>query len=319
MSASGTDEQSNYDNIAGLPALKIQIREYMKYQFALDVSIDQILITSGTQQSLFLISQGLLKPGDAIGIETPSYFYSLPLFQAAGLRMVPIACDAEGIRLDVLDEAHQKYRLKFVFVNPVFQNPTGRVMSVHRKKDLLKYASTHRMGIVEDDAYSAVYFSDTVDRQPLKKGDTLQQVIYLGSLSKYLGRHIRLGWLIAPPHVVQKLARIRHSIDAGLSILPQLLAEQYLAKEYLSHQHQLRCFFQSKRNRLHEWLSEQHPSLFTYLLPEGGFHLYVALTGGPAAEASFITEWLLQNRLVRLGSDFGAPKGYLRLSYGHFL
>ena len=181
----------------GLPSLKQQIANYMSTQFAMTIDTDQILITSGTQQSLFLITQGLLKPGDAIGIESPSYFYSLPLFQAAGVRLYGIECDAEGITLESLQKVALERQIRWLFLNPIFQNPTGCVMSNPRKKQILAFCRQQCIGIVEDDAYSGLAFDAKVDIAPIKKFDTSNQVVYLGSLSKYIGRNIRIGWMIA--------------------------------------------------------------------------------------------------------------------------
>lgn len=310
-------EKNNERNLLGLSSLKQAISQYMYERFAMTIPLDQILITSGTQQSLFLISQSLLKPGDSIGIERPSYFYSLSLFQAAGLRLAAIECDEEGMKIEALENVNKKNRLKWIFVNPVFQNPSGRTMSGQRKKQLLAFCQQHRIGIVEDDAYSAIYFSSKSDTTPLKKLDQCEQVIYLGSLSKYIGSHIRLGWLIAPPKIVTQLAELRQSVDAGLSILPQLLANNYLSHHYQLHQKQLRRFYYKKALSLHQWLSSHYSDKFEYCFPKGGFYLYARFVGSQIEEDAFLHRWLIQHTIAKQGNEFGDVSGYLRLSYGH--
>lgn len=303
----------------GLPSLKQHICLYMKQLFGMNVDDNNVLITSGTQQSLFLISQGLLRPGDAIGIESPSYFYSLPLFQAAGLRLYGIDVDREGITLDSLQQTTQRYRIKWLFLNPIFQNPTGHVMSENRKKSILAFCKDNYMGIVEDDAYSGLSFSDKTDISPIKKYDQNNQVIYLGSLSKYIGKSIRIGWMIAPKEIIQKLAEIRQHIDSGLSILPQLLAEDYLQNHYIEHQKMLQHYFKCQSEQLIFWCEKQLGYFFQYHKPLGGFHLYLNLALTSAKQESDILNHLLsKNIIVSQGHDFGDKLGSIRLSYGHF-
>lgn len=312
--------EKNSDQLQlGLPALKTQIANYMQQRFAMSVDTSQILITSGTQQSLFLITQGLLKPGDAIAIESPSYFYSLPLFQAAGLRLYGIECDNEGITLDSLSKVVSQHPIKWLFLNPIFQNPLGFVMSDKRKKAILAFCRSQCIGIVEDDAYSGLGFKSQLSISPIKKFDHHNQVIYLGSLSKYIGRNIRVGWMIAPRHIIENLADIRQHIDSGLSILPQLLAEEYLKNHYVTHQHFLTEQLNLKANQLMKWLNDYFGHSLNYQKPLGGFHLYAQLSvQSSQQEIAILNQLLAQNITVSQGSDYGDRLGWIRLSYGHF-
>jgi GntR family transcriptional regulator, regulator for abcA and norABC len=312
--------EKNSDTLQlGLPSLKAQIAVYMQTQFSMHVDVNQILITSGTQQSLFLITQGLLKSGDAVGIESPSYFYSLPLFQAAGLRLYGIECDKEGITLESLANCVRQHRIKWLFLNPVFQNPTGFVMSNQRKQAVLAFCHSHCIGIVEDDAYSGLAFRSNLATDPIKKYDQHNQVIYLGSLSKYIGRHIRVGWMVAPHDIIQNLANIRQYIDSGLSILPQLLAQAYLKHHHAAHQHQLRQALQINAEQLMQWLDRYFGGDITYQAPLGGFHLYAYLpVSSVAEELALLNQLLLNGVIVSQGIDFGDNLGAIRLSYGHF-
>ncbi|MWP46538.1 PLP-dependent aminotransferase family protein [Gilliamella sp. Pas-s27] len=303
----------------GLPSLKMQIAIYMQKQFAMQVDTEEILITSGTQQSLFLITQGLLKPGDSVGIESPSYFYSLPLFQAAGLRLYGIECDNEGITLESLASCVQQHHIKWLFLNPVFQNPMGFVMSNERKQAILAFCRSRCIGIVEDDAYSSLAFKCDLPISPIKKFEQSNQVIYLGSLSKYIGRNIRVGWMVAPRDIIENLAKIRQHIDSGLSILPQLLAQEYLQHHHVSHQQQLRQTLQSKAKQLMLWLKSYFGDQITYQAPLGGLHLYAHLPVNTVAqESTLLNQLLLDGVIVSQGSRFGDKLGSIRLSYGHF-
>lgn len=131
------EEKELYSNELGLTSLRKSIQSYLKKTYHLTVPLSEILVTSGTQQALFLITQGLLKPGDTVGIEAPSYFYSLKLFQAAGVRLIPLPIDNDGLLLNRLEELNLNFPLKMIFLNPIFQNPTGSVMSYERKKKVV--------------------------------------------------------------------------------------------------------------------------------------------------------------------------------------
>ncbi|MDR2800204.1 MAG: PLP-dependent aminotransferase family protein, partial [Desulfovibrio sp.] len=204
--------------LTGLSFFRETVQEHLRVSLGLSVEREQILITSGARQALFLISQCLLKPGDAVGIEAPSYLYSLPLFQAAGLRLFALPLDREGVVVGGLDAVVARRGLRMIFLNPVFQNPTGHVMSRARKEELVNYCRARRLPIVEDDAYSLLGFSSNIGISPIKCLDTWGQVIYIGSLSSYMGPKIRAGWLAAPREIVARLGGVRLHMDAGLSV-----------------------------------------------------------------------------------------------------
>lgn len=216
------------------------MRSHLLRHVGLEAGDEEILIASGARQALFLITQCLLKPGDSIGIEAPSYFYSLPVFQAAGLRLYAIATDEDGITPEGLEALAARRALRMIFLNPVFQNPTGHVMSPGRKRRILDLCAMKHIPVVKDDAYSALAFSRAPDIAPLKRHDTRHQVLYIGSLSSYVGKNIRAGWLVAPCSIARQLAGVREQIDAGLSVLPQLLAKEYLTGTAAGHQEFLR-------------------------------------------------------------------------------
>lgn len=303
----------------GMLSTRESVQEHLKQAYGMTVPIEEILITSGTQQALFLITQGLLKPGDAIGIEAPSYFYSLRLFQAAGLRIVPIPMDAEGMTVKGLQEASLQYPLKMIFLNPVFQNPTGTIMSPERKQAILDYCLLKRIPIVEDDAYGSFIFDETVDNRPLKSLDDRQQVLYVGSLSKFAGQHIRIGWMVGPTAILKELADIREQIDSGLSFLPQLLAHHYLTSEIMKHQPIIVDSLRERAEKLENWLKAKFGDQIVFEPAKGGFHLYCRFPDKKDEEMDRILQGLLAEKvIVKEGLLFGDQKNAIRVSFGHF-
>lgn len=303
----------------GIHSLRESVQSYLKKTYQMDVPLEEILITSGTQNALFLISQGLLKPGDAVGIEAPSYFYSLRLFQAAGLRIVPIAMDGDGMTVKGLQEASINYPLKMIFLNPIFQNPTGLVMSAKRKKEILDYCRMKRIPIIEDDAYGGLTFDSSIDNSPLKKMDNQQQVIYLGTLSKLAGHHLRIGWMIGPQTVLKELADIRVQIDSEVSFLPQFMADYFLKNEMEEHQRNLRRILADRARNLEDWLRAEFGEDIKFQSAKGGFHLYCRFPQKTKKEvADILMELLKKNVIVLEGQKFGDQNNRFRLSFIHF-
>ena len=308
-------EKNDEFSSLGLKSFRHVIKNHLCQQFKMAVDDQEILITSGAKQAIFLIAQALLKPGDAIGIEAPSYFYSLPLFQAIGLRIYAIPMDQQGVTLEGLEALIKKHAIKMIFLNPIFQNPTGRIMDNTRKSQLLDYCYKQRIPIVEDDAYSGLSFIPQLDTSPIKKIDNQQQVIYMGSLSKYIGTNIRAGWLVAPKQIINKLVLIRQQLGIELSILPQILAEQYLQNYACTHQPFLQKTLALKAEQLILWLSAQYRDNIHLNNPLGGYHLYVKIKKNPQA---VLLDLLDKKIIVARGVDFGDTNNFIRFSYAHF-
>ena len=304
---------------SGIHSLKESVQMYMKKSYQMTVPLEEIMITSGTQNALFLITQGLFKPGDAVGIEAPSYFYSLGLFQAAGLRIVPIPMDAEGMTVKGLQEASLKYPLKMVFLNPIFQNPTGLVMSPRRKAEILEYCLMKRIPIVEDDAYGTLSFDPDLDNRPLKMLDQNQQVIYLGTLSKLAGRHLRIGWMVGPEAILRNLSSIRAQIDSDLSFLPQFMADHFLRHQMDQYQDNIIRELRLRSSEMEKWLRETYGDKVNFTRAKGGFHLYCRLKDPePGATDSFLTQLLNQGVIVTEGRRFGSQTDGFRLSFVNY-
>lgn len=303
----------------GIKSLRESVQRHLKRTYQITVPLEEILITSGTQNALFLITQGLLKPGDAVGIEAPSYFYSLRLFQAAGLRIVPIKMDSEGMTIKGLQEASLNHPLKMVFLNPIFQNPTGLVMSSKRKTEILDYCLLKRIPIVEDDAYGGLAFDESMDYLPLKQLDTAQQVIYLGTMSKLAGHHLRVGWMVGPQAVLKELADIRLQIDSEVSFLPQFMADTFLRNELEDHLQFVRTELAKRAQEMEAWLREQFGDSIQFDPAKGGFHLYCRFPNQSKKEVEQILMTLLdQQIIVSEGEKFGDHTNGFRLSFIHF-
>jgi DNA-binding transcriptional MocR family regulator len=252
-------------------------------------------------------------------VELPSYFYSLPVFQAAGLRLYALPMDREGITPEGLEALASRLPLKMIFLNPIFHNPTGSCMGESRKRDILHVCSTRHIPIVEDDASSLLAFRPGMATGPMKRHDNGHRVIYLGSLSSYAGRNLRAGWMVAPEPVIRQLAEVRHMMDAGLSVLPQFLGERYLDLASDAHIDDLRRILAERAAALVRYLEDICGDLAHWEEPAGGLYLYARLdSGNEQAGAMFLRRLFAGGIIPARGSDYGDGAGTFRFNHSRF-
>lgn len=196
-----------------------------------------ILITAGSTQGIFWLIQVLLNPGDTIATEDPSFLFSLPLFAARGIHLKGIKQDQAGIDCQALEESIQKKKIKLLYLNPNYQNPTGRTMTLQRRKEIIHICQKHHLPIIEDDVFSELGFGQSIASLKSLAPD---QVIYLGSLSKIFSSSIKVGWLVAPKPLIKSLVNAKKIMENETDLLPQLLATAALSQQtYKKQQQQL--------------------------------------------------------------------------------
>lgn len=303
-----------YDNPQGFAPLREALVTYLSHNRGIRTTESSILITSGSQQSLYLITQCLLTPGDAVAIEDPSYCYSLPMFQSAGLRLFRLPVDHHGIRPEDVRALYKKHRIKMIFLNPNYQNPTGAVLNAERRVELLNVASELGLPIVEDDPFSLTAYDGTPPL-PLKSMDSVGSVLYINSFSKMAASGLRVGWMVAPHSVVDRLADARQQMDFGLSVVPQQVAAQFLKSSYFQpHLERLRMHLLYKRNLLIEALQKELPDLVSFTIPQGGLHLWCKINS--EVNDNKLLEEAIRNGVIFVpGSVYGSDSGYVRFTF----
>lgn len=303
-----------YANPQGFGPLREALVTYLSQYRGIQTTESSILITSGSQQSLYLITQCLLAPGDAVAIEDPSYCYSLPIFQSAGLRLFRLPVDAKGIRPEDVRSLYKKHRIKMVFVNPNYQNPTGIALDAGRRIELLEVASELGLPIVEDDPFSLTAYNG-MPPQPLKSMDPIGSVLYIGSFSKIAASGLRVGWMVAPHSVVDRLADARQQMDFGLSVVPQQVAAQFLKSPYVQpHLERLRMHLLYKRDLLISALRQELPDLVSFSIPQGGLHLWCKII--PEVSDNKLFEEAIRHGVIFVpGSVYGSDSGYVRFTF----
>ncbi len=304
-----------YDHPLGNEELRETISSHIKQYKNIVSNPESILITSGAQQALHLIVQCLLKPGDAVAIEDPSYSYSLPIFQSAGLRTFHLPIDEHGVNPDDIRTMYKQHRIRMVFLNPDYQNPTGTVLSFERRRQILALSAEFGIPIIEDDPYSLTSYNGEIN-STLKSMDDNGNVLYISSLSKIVASGLRIGWVTGPTNVIQRLADAKQQVDFGHSIFPQWVANQFLLSEQFdSHITHLRVQLENQRNQIVESLNDLLGQKVEFLSPRGGIHLWVKVNQS-VNENQLLEESLKKGVAYVPGNVLGTEKGCLRFTYG---
>ena len=289
-------------------------------------SFDERMITSGSQQGLDMVARLFVDPGDVVLVELPTYTGAISAFANARATLVGVPQEADGIDLAALDATVVQrradgHRVRLLYVVPNFQNPTGLVIGLDKRRRLLEWADRRDVLIVEDDPYGDLYFPDSAspaDTRPIKADDVSGRVIYLSSFSKTLAPGLRTAWIVAPEAVVQKLDLVKQAADICTGGLDQRLVHRAVAAGVLASQgDRLRAHYQRKRSVMERALAQHAGDLVTWTRPRGGFFLWVTLPAGVDADA-------LLTRALRLAVSFvtgaaffvdGSGQDTVRLSF----
>ncbi|HEV2960936.1 MAG TPA: PLP-dependent aminotransferase family protein [Candidatus Angelobacter sp.] len=242
------------------------------------VGPENVLITSGSQQALDLVGKLLIDPGDLVVVEAPTYVGGLQAFNLYEAQYWGVPVDDQGLRTELLKDA-LRARPKLLYVLPNFQNPSGVTMSLQRRQELLSLASEYEVPVVEDDPYCELrYEGEPV--APLILLDPAN-VIYLGTFSKTLSPGLRLGWIVAPVEVINKLVQLKQGTDLHTSGFNQLIALEATQGGFLEeHVKQLREVYRQRRDVMLQSLEEFFPTDATWTHPQGGMFLWVTMPSG---------------------------------------
>lgn len=263
-----------YEEPKGILYLREQICIYLK-TLGISVSPANVLIVSGALQAIQLIALSLLQPGSTVFLEKPSYLYSLNIFQSVGIRRCGIGLDREGIRVDEIANQKPKHRQSILYTIPSFHNPTGIVMSEARRKALLKVCQHEKIPIVEDDVYRELWV-DEPPPLPIKSFDKTGAGLYIGSVSKTLSPGLRIGWLVGPETVIDRLSDIKMQTDYGASSLAQhVVAKWFETGEYRAHNEELRHELTRRRNVALEAIQKHFTGLADWDIPKGGYYIWL--------------------------------------------
>jgi DNA-binding transcriptional MocR family regulator len=282
-------------------------------------SPENILVLAGSQQGLDLIARAMIEPGTPVVVESPSYLGALDLFRAAGARLLNVSIDEEGMRVDILERLLDRHRPQLIYTLPTFQNPSGRVMSVQRRQALLSLAEQYQVPILEDDPYGELYYRDPPP-PPVKSLDRRGYVIYLSTFSKILLPGIRIGWLVAPRPVVDRLASIKQHADLNSNTPAQWALVEFIRRGWLGeHLAMLRRTYPLRLATMLSALRKYVPGGMRWNEPAGGLHLWCHLEGGLRTRG-LLTEAARRRVAFVAGEAFhgdGSGENTLRLCFSY--
>ena len=306
----------NYPDPLGMPSLRREIQKHLRGK-GIDVPISCILVVSGALQALQLISTGIVRSQAKVYVESPSYLGSLNIFQSVGAQLCPVPMDASGIIPWGSKEMQSGGAHSLLYTIPTFQNPTGCVMPVKRRQEVLQYCTERHIPIIEDDVFRDLWLDETPP-PPMKSFDRCGSVVYTSSLSKCFSPGFRLGWLVGPEAIVQHLADVKMQMDYGVSVLTQQVAEELFSSgAYEVGVTNIRRELKRRRDLMMMLLERWFSGLADWNCPAGGFFVWVRLRNRVSAESLF-NRALSEGLLIMPGGVY--DRGHtssIRLTYGY--
>ncbi|MTK11342.1 MAG: PLP-dependent aminotransferase family protein [Clostridiaceae bacterium] len=288
---------AQYPPVQGDYEFRGVLSEYLKSKEIITTA-ENILITTGSQQGISLISSTFIGPGDIVVMETPTYPGAIDLFKSRGAVILTVPVDNEGMRTDILMNLCDNYSPKIIYTMPNFHNPTGYSMSLKRKKELLDIAKYNNSIIAEDDPWSEISYKKEKVRS-IKSIDTDGHVIYIKGLSKILGPAYRLAVIVAEGSILSRLITAKANHDLGTSMLSQKTILDFIQSNKVTYYiENLNKELLKRRNRVINLLKNYAPSGTKWTIPEGGINIWITLP------KSFNVEKLLYHSITTKNISF---------------
>ncbi|MGF6921675.1 PLP-dependent aminotransferase family protein [Paraburkholderia sp. 40] len=298
-----------YTDAYGLPELRGQLGQ--RYR----MGRGNVILTNGASQALQLLADAFIDPGDVVLTEDPSYLGALRIFSIAGATVVQVGADPSGVDLDLLEQAllHAKGRAKLYYTTPAFHNPTGRYFAHRHMVEVEALLSRNGVRLVQDLVYSELPYGGA-SPEILQAGGN---IINVHSFSKISGPGLRVGWVLAEPEIVDRLAHLK--CDGGVSPIVSNMALALLQSSSLdAHVEHLRTHYRSKRDAMHRLLQACRFCKPDYEIPSGGFSFWVSLAEG-VDSAELVGEVRRKHNVKLVEGKHHGPSGAarVRLSFSY--
>ncbi|MCL2023154.1 MAG: PLP-dependent aminotransferase family protein [Oscillospiraceae bacterium] len=267
-----------YGVTEGYQPLIDTVKEWIKTRYNVGTDSDAVVITSGAQQVMDLATKVLCDEGDLILCENPSFIGSLNCFRSYNAKLIGIPIEADGINIEALENALKTHtNIRFLYIIPNFQNPTGATMSLEKRRRVYALAQKHDILILEDNPYGDLRVAGA-DIPAIKTMDTDGRVIYAGSFSKILAPGLRLGFFCAPGEIAAKMVVGKQTSDVHTPMLLQMLVHNWLMKyDPAAHIAKVQAVYRRKLNLMCDQLDEKLAGFFDYVRPEGGLFVWGSL------------------------------------------
>ena len=310
-----------YGSGQGVPRLREQILDVMALE-GISASMDNVVVTTGSQQALDLVTKLFIDPGDVILAEAPSYVGAIGVFRSYEAHVVHVLTDHDGLVPEALREAiaqlrQEKKRIKFLYTIPNFHNPAGVTLSAERRPEILAICQENDILILEDNPYGLLSFDQPVP--PALRSLDEDGVIYLGSFSKTLAPGFRVGWALAPHAIREKLVLAAEAAILCPSSFSQMVISEYLAQaDWRGQIDEFRGVYRERRDAMLGALDEHLPDL-AWNIPQGGFYIWVDLPEQLDSKAMLpraVTELVAYTPGTAFFAD-GGGRHNLRLSFSY--
>jgi len=282
-----------YGTTQGLAELREAIAERAYRDGMKDVTADNVIITSGSQQALDSVGKLFLNPGDTALVGLPTYLGGINAFRSYESNLTGIPLDKDGMRMDVLEETIKKLLKddiipKFIYVVPTFQNPAGVTMPESRRKQLVDIANEYDLIVIEDDPYGKLVY-DTDHVKPIKTFDDEGNVIFMSTFSKILSPGFRLAWTIASDELTRKIEICKQALDLCTNTFTQFIASEFMRRGSLDlHIMKINEMYKPKRDIMMDAMKEYFPEGYICNKPKGGMFSWVTLPEGIDTETMFL-------------------------------
>ena len=313
-------EAMQYGAAKGVTALRKLIQKHVKDKEDVDAELENVLVTTGSEQVLDLVGKAFVDPGDTVLVEQPTYLCALDVFKTYGANFAGVEMDKQGMKMDALEEALKSHpNTKLIYTVPNFQNPTGRTMALERRKQLAELAAKYDVYVLEDNPYGEIRFAGQ-HVPAVKSFDQTGHVFYMSTFSKTLAPGFRLGWLVADEDVVNKLTVLKQSADLHTDNLAQYAVVEFLQNNDLdAHVKEISDLYGKRKQLMVDGIKKYFPAGVKYTDPEGGMFLWVEVPGVDDTVALF-KECLKHNVAFVPGDPFfagAAQPGTFRLNYSN--
>lgn len=285
-----------------------------------DAKAENILVTSGSQQGLDFAAKIFINPGDIIVCESPTYLGAINAFKAYEPKFIEVSTDKDGMNMEELEEALKgNDNIKFIYVIPDFQNPSGKTWSLERRIKLVELANKYNVAIIEDNPYGELRFEGEV-LPAVKHFDTEGRVAFLGTFSKILCPGLRLGWVVADTEFLSKFILVKQGADLQSSTISQMEAAKFLELYDIdAHIQKIIDIYKVRRDVMLKTMEEEFPEGVSFTNPEGGLFTWVVLPEYMNAR-ELALKALEQNVAYVPGGSFfpnGGNENTMRLNYSN--
>ena len=314
-------EALQYGPVQGVKQLREAIAEKLLVPKGVPASADDILIVNGGLETMNLLCQVFIDPGDVILCESPTFVHCVEIFEMFEAKCVGCATDEHGIVPEDVEQKIRDLHPKMVYVIPTFQNPTGKTLPEERRQRLAELGSKYDVLILEDDPYRDLRYSGK-ELKPIKAFDRTGHTVHAGSLSKVFSPGSRLGYVYADHRILEKLMDAKTATNSHTSMLPQILCAEFFARGcFDAHLKKLCAVHKERRDAMMAAMEKYMPEGTKWVYPDGGLFTWVELPGG-IDTTELLKEAAAYKVAYVAGAGFfagntGEGKNCMRISYGN--